>query len=395
MGPAGDWMHAIDRYIIRTTLSAFLVVLVTLTAFIWVTQALREIDLITNQGQTILVFVGMTGLLIPVLVLIIAPLALVIAAVHVLNKLNTDSEIVVMNAAGLSPARLFVPFVLVAVLVSILVGAISVYVAPKGLRELRSWAAKVRADLVTNLVQPGRFTTIENGLTIHIRERRADGRLAGIFIDDRRNPKERATLIAEQGEIVESAKGTFLVMGSGSIQRQEAGARDPAIVIFDRNVFDLSQFTAAASADTRSVSFRERYLWELISPDPRDPRVRAQSGQLRAELNDRIVTPLYPIAFVVIAYAFLGIPATARQTRNVLLGMTVTAVIGLRLAGFGLIIFSAQTAAALVLLYATIFTTIGLGGFAIWRGKGLQPPMAPVQAIDAVARRLARRKVPA
>ncbi len=388
-------MHAIDRYIIRATLSAFLVVLVTLTAFIWVTQALREIDLMTNQGQTILVFVGMTGLLIPVLVLIIAPLALVIAAVHVLNKLSTDSEIVVMNAAGLSPVRLFVPFVAVAVLVSILVGAISIYVAPKGLRELRSWAAKVRADLVTNLVQPGRFTTIENGLTIHIRERRTDGRLAGIFIDDRRNPKERATLIAEQGEIVESAKGTFLVMGSGSIQRQEAGARDPAIVIFDRNVFDLSQFTAAASADTRSISFRERYLWELMSPDPRDPRVRAQSGQLRAELNDRIVTPLYPVAFIVIAYAFLGIPTTTRQTRNMLLAMTVVTVIGLRLAGFGLIIFSVQTSAALFVLYGVMAAAMGFGALAIWRGKSLQPPTAPTQTLEALVKRFARRRVPA
>ena len=58
-------MGVIDRYIFRTTFVAFLLVLVSLTAFIWITQVLREIDLMTNQGQTILTFVGMTGLLIP------------------------------------------------------------------------------------------------------------------------------------------------------------------------------------------------------------------------------------------------------------------------------------------------------------------------------------------
>ena len=80
---------------------------VSLTAVIWVTQALRDIDLMTNQGQTILVFVGITGLIIPLLVLVIAPIALVIAAAHMLNKLSTDSEIIVMNSAGMSPWLLF------------------------------------------------------------------------------------------------------------------------------------------------------------------------------------------------------------------------------------------------------------------------------------------------
>ena len=98
-------MGAIGRYIFRTTLGAFLVVLVSLTAIIWVTQALRDIDLMTNQGQTILVFVGITGLIVPLLILVIAPLALVIAVAHTLNKLSTDSEIIVMNAAGIDGAR--------------------------------------------------------------------------------------------------------------------------------------------------------------------------------------------------------------------------------------------------------------------------------------------------
>lgn len=90
-------MGSISQYIFRTTFGAFLLVLISLTAVIWVTQALRDIDLMTSQGQTILVFVGITGLIVPLLVLVIAPIALLIAAAHTLNKLSTDSEIIVMN----------------------------------------------------------------------------------------------------------------------------------------------------------------------------------------------------------------------------------------------------------------------------------------------------------
>ena len=103
-------MGSIDKYIFRTTLASFALVLVSLTGVIWITQALRGIDLMTSQGQTIITFLGITSLVIPALVLIIAPIALMIAISHTLNKLATDSEIIVMNAAGFSPFRLFRPF---------------------------------------------------------------------------------------------------------------------------------------------------------------------------------------------------------------------------------------------------------------------------------------------
>jgi len=92
-------MGRIDRYIFRTSFGAFALILISLTAVIWITQALRDIDLITGQGQTVLVFVGLTGMIIPLLMLVIAPVALLIAIAYTLNKLNTDSEIVVLNAA--------------------------------------------------------------------------------------------------------------------------------------------------------------------------------------------------------------------------------------------------------------------------------------------------------
>jgi lipopolysaccharide export system permease protein len=308
-------MGSIDRYIFRTTFSAFLVVLVCLTAVIWITQALRDLDLMTSQGQTILVFVGITGLIIPLLILVIAPIALVMAVVHVLNKLSTDSELIVMNAAGMSPLVLFRSFLMVVVAVSVLVAFVSAYLAPKGLRELREWITQVRADVVANIVQPGRFTGIERGVVFHIRERQPNGVLRGIFVDDQRNPKERITMLAEQGTIVKNDEGTFLVLENGSIQRQEQGERDPTIVMYDRHAFDLSRF-GGSGPQTITYSPRERYLWELLSPAPDDPVYRQQPQQFRAELHERLTGLLYPIVFVIVAYAYLGPPRTTRQSRG-------------------------------------------------------------------------------
>jgi lipopolysaccharide export system permease protein len=393
-GSKGDGtarMGSISRYIFRTTFSAFLVVLVSLTAVIWVTQALRDIDIMTSQGQTILVFIGITGLIIPLLILVIAPIALLIAVAHTLNKLSTDSEIIVMNAAGMSPWLLFRAFMNVAIVVSLIVGAISAYFAPKGLRMLRDWLTEVRANVVSTIVQPGRFTSIENGVTIHIRERRSNGQLLGIFLDDQRNPKERLTVFSEIGELLDNDKGTFLVLQKGVVQRHEVGQRDPAMVVFERYAFDLSQFAGGPQAVKYSI--RERYLWQLMFPDPKDQFYIEQPGQFRAELHDRVIAPFYPLAFVVIAFAYLGAPRTTRQSRSLSMLGAIAGVGVLRLIGFVSTVFGSTVPWMLWLQYITLVAAFAGGYLVIRRGLILEPPAFLTNWVTALTERISQRFV--
>jgi len=382
-------MGSISRYIFRTTFGAFLVVLVSLTAVIWVTQALRDIDIMTSQGQTILVFVGITGLIIPLLILVIAPIALLIAVAHTLNKLSTDSEIIVMNAAGMSPWLLFRAFMNVAIVVSLIVASISAYFAPKGLRMLRDWLTEVRANVVSTIVQPGRFTSIENGVTIHIRERRSNGQLLGIFLDDQRNPKERLTVLSELGELLDNDKGTFLVLQKGVVQRHEVGQRDPAMVVFERYAFDLSQF--AGGPQSVKYSIRERYLWQLMFPDPKDQFYVEQPGQFRAELHDRVIAPFYPLAFVVIAFAYLGAPRTTRQSRSLSMLGAIAGVGVLRLIGFVSTVFGSTMPWMLWLQYIALVIAFAGGYLVIRRGLILEPPAFLTNWLTALTERISQR----
>jgi lipopolysaccharide export system permease protein len=381
-------MGSIGRYVFRTTMGAFAIILVSLTIVIWFTQAMRDFDLITSQRQTLLVFVGITGLIIPLLVMILAPIALLIAATHVLNKLGSDSEIIVMNAAGVSPWRVFRPFLLAAITVSILVGVIAADVSPRSLRKLRDWATQVRADILTNIVQPGRFTTIGGNLTFHIADRRPDGLLVGIFVDDRRDPHERATYLAERGEIVKNDNGSFLVFEGGSIQRIEAGQRDPRIVMFDRYAFDLSKFTGGRQSVIYSA--HEKSLWELLWPPPGSQPTPAQQDEYRSELHDRLAAPIYPLAFITLAYMFLGPPQTTRQSRTLaLLGM-IGSVSLLRLIGFVTIIVGVRVPAILTTQYLALFGSLLAGWWQISRGQAIEPATFVSKIATAVGERIAR-----
>src|ERR1700687_2740898 len=347
-------MGSIDKYIFRTTLASFALVLVSLTGVIWITQALRGIDLMTSQGQTIITFLGVTSLVIPALVLIISPIALMIAIAHTLNKLATDSEIIVMNAAGLSPLRLFRPFIYATVVVALLVAFIASYLAPDGMRQLKQWDAEITADVLANILQPGRFAQLDQNLTIRIRERQPGGLLVGIFVDDRRDPKERISIVADHGTVLKNGGGSFLILEDGNLERFEAGKRDPALVAFGRYGFDMSKFSN--QGHDVALGIRERYLWELLAPLASDPVYQQLPGQFRAELHDRFMAPIYPFAFAALTFAFLGAPRTTRQSRNFSIGGSILAVFGLRMAGFACSVLAVKWPFAPLVQYLMVGT---------------------------------------
>jgi lipopolysaccharide export system permease protein len=340
---------------LRQVANAFVVILLTLTAVVWLATALKELDLITSRGQGILLFLQMTLLSLPGLVALIAPNAMLMAALYTLDRMNGDSELIVMTAAGANVWRIGAPLVAVALLVAIGILLINLFVAPASMRELRTFLTQVRADLISQVLQPGRFSTPDPGLTFHIRDRSADGELQGLLVHDERNPKQVMSYLAERGRIITNDDGAYLVMFEGYVQRFEPEDKNKGvqIVAFDQNMLDLSEFTTPDDdASGKGLKARERYLSELISPAPDDKVAQKNYGPLRAELHERLATPLYPLVFAFIAIALL---ARARTTRESRWGQILAAfgiAIGLRVAGITTGNLVALDAWAVALVYA-------------------------------------------
>ena len=184
----------------------------------------------------------------------------------------------------------------------------------------------------------------------HYRERGPNGALLGIFMQDRRDPDQVSTYIAETGETAESGDQSYLVLEKGSVQRQSKGDRDPAIVVFQRYALDLSQF--GGGEEGAPLKPRERSTRELLTLDPADPYVARNAGGFRAELHDRFVSPLYAAMFGMIGFAALAQPRTTRQGRGTAIAVAVLIVLGLRIAGFGASALLAKHVWAIGLDYA-------------------------------------------
>src|ERR1700735_2441487 len=107
-----DWtqyLTALNRYILRQCLSGMLFVTGALTAAVWLAQSLKLVDLIVNRGLSAEIFLYLSLLIVPKFLDIVLPIGTFIAVLFVFNKLITESELVVMRSAGLSPFGLAQP----------------------------------------------------------------------------------------------------------------------------------------------------------------------------------------------------------------------------------------------------------------------------------------------
>ncbi|WP_305985014.1 LPS export ABC transporter permease LptF [Roseibium sp. MMSF_3544] len=389
-------MKTLERYIIRRTLYAFTLTIAAMTGVVWATQALRQLDLVTSKGQTIVQFVGITMLALPFLIMIVAPFAMMIALILVLNALSGDSELIVIDASGGSRFLVLKPVILFSVAVMGMIAFLSLYVAPTGLAQLRTEITRVRADLVANIVKPGKFINVESGLTFHIRNRSGNGTLDGLLLHDTRDPETAFTYQADTGQIVEAADRTLLVMQNGTIQRRPKQEGDISIVRFQSYAFDLSNLIPEAGEPVFKAS--ERTTANLFSPGRNDAYALKHPDKLAKELHERFSQPLYAVAFGLIVFAFLGKARTTRQGRGAAVVGAIGCCVILRTAGFSVTAISGSSTALLGLLYVVPIAGSALALVSIFKEQN-EPPkwlndlhLAVQDRIEALSNRLNNRQ---
>ena len=319
------------RYILSQAIGPFLLATAALTGIIWLTQALRLLDVIISQGQSAGTYFFLTLLSIPSLLTLIMPISLFIGVLYSLHRLYSDSELVVMFSAGISRWGVAGPLLLLTGIVSVIILSLSLYVAPAGLREVKRRVYEIRADFASALIHEGAFNTPSNGLTVYIRERNLDGTIEGILVHDNRDPAAPVTYMAETGSMVFTNAGPRLVMFNGNIQRasKTEGGDSLSLLYFDKYTYDLSQFTSAPSAQYYEA--RERYITDLLWPAPDDIYAANYKPKLMAEAHDRLAGFLYPFMLTFIALASLISAEFNRRGYGIRIAIAASFALGARI----------------------------------------------------------------
>lgn len=289
-----------NSYIVRGLLWPLLLITVTLTGIIWLTQSLRFIDFIVNRGLSVASFVYLSSLLLPALLSIVLPIALFCAVIFVYNKLIMDSELVVLKSVGVSRFGLAKPAIIVGLLVSAFSYLISLYLLPASYREFKDMQIYVRNNYASVLLQEGVFNSPIQNLTVYIDGRTDDGMLKGLLVHDARNEHSPATMMAQEGRLVDTPSGPRFELVRGNRQEFDKEKGSLSLLYFDRYLLDLGGFVEEPG--TRIREARERFLGELFFPLDAKPSMLAQ---FHAEGHNRLIWPVYTLIMTLLALAAL------------------------------------------------------------------------------------------
>jgi lipopolysaccharide export system permease protein len=324
-----------DSYIFRQLLLALVAVTIGLAALVWLTQSLRFIELVLDRGLSLVVFLELTGLMLPSFFAVILPITTFVVTLFVYVRLASDRELVVMRAAGLSQWMLARPAVVLAFLTAVLVLWLQLYLVPVSHAAFRAWQFEIRNQMAGLLLQEGVFSSVGNDMTVYARERERDGTLRGILVQDGREAGAPVTILAESGRIIQTPTGPRVTLMNGQRQQIERLGNPPvarlSVLSFAENSVDLAR--ATRSDEVRSRDSRERSIGELLDPDPAERLRDRDIRRFRAEAHQRLSAPLTVLSFAFVALAVALTGEFRRHGGSVRLAMGVGIAVALLATG--------------------------------------------------------------
>ncbi len=331
-------MQRYNAYIAKQLARSTLLVALSLTSIVWLTQALRMLDFIVNQGVSIRIFLWLTLLVLPGLIMMILPISLFCALLFLYHKFRVDSELIAFQAAGIDKWQLSRPAILVAAAIVVIGYSVSLYLLPVSYGTFRNAQSYLRNNYVSVLLQEGVFASPAPGLTVFVRDRDDSGTLHGVLVHDGRQPNAQVTMMAETAKLVETAQGPHFLLFNGNRQEMRDGSL--SLLNFESYMLDINLYVG--SMVQRAPDPQEKFIGELFTSQGVDDR---ETLRLRAEANQRLLWPFYAMTLTLVALALMlsgEFNRRARWQRNVM-----TACIG------ALILFTGAGLRNLMTLHST------------------------------------------
>jgi lipopolysaccharide export system permease protein len=316
-------MAKFDRYLLAQLTMTFGFFALVLVSVYWVNRAVSLFDQLISDGQSAWVFLELTALTLPNVILLVLPVAVFVATLVVINRLSKESELVVMQATGFSSWRLVRPALYFGLIVAALMAVLAHYLVPISRTQLALRQDEISRDFTAKFLNEGRFMHPSTDVTLYIRQITPLGELRDVLLSDAKNPRQQTTYTAKRALLARTDEGPQLIMFDGLAQSLHDDNR-LSTVRFDSLTYNLASLLAKNTA--RVPNERELSTPRLLAASPSDQRLTGRSrAVLRAEGHARLAQPfLAPVLAVLAAAAlFTGNFSRLGLTRPIILAVVL------------------------------------------------------------------------
>ena len=307
-------LKIINRYIFKELLGTFLISLLTFSVIMLMGRTLKLADLLVNKGLSVFdVLRLLSYILIPFYGYII-PMSLLLTVLLGLGRLSADNEIVALKTSGISLYQIVLPIGVFSSIAFLLTTLITIYAYPWGFKSLRNLAfeiAKTRSEVG---IQERIFNDDFDGMVIYVDKTSVKGgRMQGVFISDKRDPRLSTTIIAKEGYITSDPESMLvnLRLLDGTFQRVGDDMQSYQIGSFNTYDITLDLKTALADVKRKKKKHREMTLTELKEAIDTTSEENPKLNEIKTEYYKKFTIP-----FVCFVMGLLGVPLGIRKIKG-------------------------------------------------------------------------------
>lgn len=304
-------MSRLDRYLLGQLMMLFGFFALVLVGVYWVNRAVQLFDRIVGDGQTAAVFLELTVLTLPNVIRLVLPVAAFAAAVYVIQRAVTESELVVMQAAGLSPWRLARPVLVFGLIVAALLSVLNHLLVPASRTALLDRRAEIAENIAARFLTAGAFLHPAPGITLYIRAITPEGEMRDLYLADTREAGAEVTYTAQSALLVRAGERQKLVMLDGMSQTLRVADGRLATTRFTDFAYDIAALIDGGPRAGRTVE--ELATPALLRPTPELlVETRSTPAVMLHEAHSRLAHPFLATVGALIGAATLMAGAFSR-----------------------------------------------------------------------------------
>ena len=290
--------NKLGYYFIQEFLKNYLSILFAFGLIIWITQAVRLLDLIGEEGNSIKTYFLYALSVMPKYFSKISIVIFFISFFVTVIKFQEHNELNALWFSGLEKKK-FINYLLKS---SILIIAILIIVRSLIIPYFSNYSKylllSTGVGAIGPLIKQNNFSNPLKKITIYVGKKNQINELEDIILFEE-NSDIKKTIIAKSGVLINENNKNLLVLVDGSIQ-EERKDKKISILDFDKITLDLIQYNKKA---VDYYKFNEILTIELLKR--LNDKNNSQYQNTVGELNDRIIMPLFIPALILLTCSLI------------------------------------------------------------------------------------------
>jgi len=232
---------------LKDTLKFFIIICLSISAIVWIIQAVGFLDFVTEDGHSLYVYFLYSIHSFPKIINRVLPLVFFISLFYQINQYELRNELLIFWTIGISKLHFIKIIVLFSLFFAILQIIFGAFIAPKSQDKARSYIRSSNIDFFPSLLQRGKFIDTVKNLTIFIISEGPSGNYSNIFVKESFSNsnqsiygQETQVVYAKNGKLKLNNNRRYLELFDGKVIKKDS--RKINDFSFKKIEFDLMQY---------------------------------------------------------------------------------------------------------------------------------------------------------